>query len=56
MELKRCPFCGGNADVYEAGQLRWVHCHGCGAESDECTSDDAAIAAWNRRTTGDENE
>lgn len=40
MELKRCPFCGGEADVWwEAGRGKWsdrffykVKCNMCGVE------------------------
>lgn len=58
MELKPCPFCGGNAvlDHYntEPG-LSYIRCEKCGLESVrfvksfEVASDEQAIKFWNRR-------
>ncbi len=46
-ELKPCPFCGAKAEVKSAMGEYWVLCEfNCtGMES----SQDRAIAAWNRR-------
>ena len=52
-ELKPCPFCGGEADIWRAheGRTAWIACMGkCVVLiSKEYLSDDEAIAAWNRR-------
>jgi Lar family restriction alleviation protein len=63
-DLKRCPFCGGEAVLHPAthislGREAWAHvtCSGCSAESDyffngcEEVANSRAIAAWNRRVT-----
>ena len=55
MELKPCPFCGGepdcnNSGFMKAGNFMWgVECLKCGATSDLFDTKDEAIAAWNRR-------
>ena len=60
-DLKPCPFCGGEADskrvlVAFEGAQRWVGCEKCGfyrrQTNDSKESQDAAIAAWNRRAAG----
>ena len=58
MELKPCPFCGGNAildhDFTEPG-FSYIRCERCGLESVhfiksfEIASDERAIKYWNRR-------
>lgn len=55
-ELKRCPFCGGEAELYhaEATNCWYVYCKdetGCSASIDKgfFNSKEEAIAAWNRR-------
>lgn len=59
-ELKRCPFCGGTAEVCEAENdgalLQLVACMNCGVST--IASDDEAevIAAWNRRASNGEGE
>lgn len=55
-ELKPCPFCGGQADIWKAsvdlGLPAWIACTHC-KEGVFCTKEhsttEAAIAAWNRR-------
>lgn len=52
-DLKPCPFCGGNAELWRAleGRPAWVACLGkCAVlvTRDHMTDEDA-IAAWNRR-------
>ena len=58
-ELKRCPFCGGEAievrtggreDIMRRPLAYWVRCSECDAETALCDSRSDAIAAWNRRT------
>jgi Lar family restriction alleviation protein len=48
-ELKRCPFCGGEAIEVRTGESYWVRCSDCDAETALCDSRPDAIAAWNRR-------
>ena len=50
-ELKRCPFCGGEAIEVRASESYWVRCSDCDAEIALCDSRFEAIAAWNRRVT-----
>jgi Lar family restriction alleviation protein len=54
VELKPCPFCGGEAELtgYRAPEF-WVHCPqiGCKASTEAFGSKDKAIAAWNTRAT-----
>ena len=59
-ELKRCPFCGGEAievrtggreDIMRRPLAYWVRCSECDAETALCDSRSDAIAAWNRRVT-----
>lgn len=48
-ELKACPFCGAQAELYCQKSRNWVvKCTGCRAASDDFGID-ANIAAWNRR-------
>lgn len=48
--LKRCPFCGGEAKVMEAVGV-WVKCRECHSSSGVSTgSRDVAVAAWNTRS------
>lgn len=52
-ELKRCPFCGGEAEV-DGFPLRYVRCKECGAETGAFDSEEEAIKAWNKRVSDDE--
>lgn len=53
MGLKKCPFCGGKAEVhvfgYGALTKYSVCCLKCEAESKHYKSGVSAIEAWNRR-------
>ena len=55
-ELKRCPFCGGEAEtrcsVAYAGYVYdgYVECLVCGSRTQIYYTKAEAIAAWNRRT------
>lgn len=51
--LLPCPFCGGEGEYDNADDsaARWIWCKGCGAKVTAEFSDEAAIAAWNQRTT-----
>ena len=58
VELKPCPFCGGNAILahdYTGLGMSYIRCECCGIESVhfiksfEVASDDLAIKYWNKR-------
>lgn len=63
MELKPCPFCGGQPvkqkwemAVYERlhipdnhGYWYSIFCDNCLSEGRECVTEEEAIKAWNRR-------
>lgn len=51
MELKKCPFCKGNAGIIDIGYVNifTVKCYICGAEGPSSSSKDIAIKKWNRR-------
>ena len=51
-ELKRCPFCGGKAElrVYSA-ELQFVQCVDCLSSSTAFMTGNEAIDAWNKRNT-----
>ena len=58
VELKTCPFCGGEADCSNTGicdkdgnALWWVECAECKISTDGYRAPAEAIAAWNCRTT-----
>jgi len=44
--LLPCPFCGGEAHLFDG---YWVECTKCGCQTPE-TFEEVAISAWNRRT------
>ena len=49
-ELKRCPFCGGEADSNFHERLgHLIRCQECGNMTCWHNSELEAIAAWNRR-------
>ena len=55
IELKPCPFCGGEAilfaDTFDDGKIFVVnaHCDSCGATGNDFHDEKQAIEAWNRR-------
>ena len=56
-ELKRCPFCGGEAELFGTDEtgIFYVECLNCDFNSNFDTPE-AAIAAWNRRVREGEGE
>ena len=53
-ELKKCPFCGGEADIEsdisDYGEMRfYVYCKKCIAEGGWGFSEKEAIELWNKR-------
>ncbi len=64
-ELRKCPFCGGEAIIKMTAQLSlpcvYVECSECGVRTDGITisaeycANDKVTDAWNRRAT-DENK
>lgn len=50
MELKSCPFCGGEAELtgFNAPEY-WVWCPTCKASTDAHTGMTNAVEAWNTR-------
>lgn len=52
LELKPCPFCGGEAFMVYDNDI-WVSCEGCRADGPYFDNDEAgeiqAVEAWNRR-------
>ena len=56
MELRPCPFCGGEANLYQTfGVDRPYHilC-GCGGRVGWFVTEQEAVDAWNRRTTDEQ--
>lgn len=49
-KLLPCPFCGGEAETFEASEDSFsILCTGCGVETPYLPYLTEAIAAWNRR-------
>lgn len=55
-QLKKCPFCGGEGELYEPNEdIAVISCLKCNAESgyydgEDSTTPDDAIKFWNTRT------
>lgn len=50
MEIERCPFCGGEASIYNDYTGMWlVQCDDCGISTLHVKTVAEAIAVWNRR-------
>lgn len=47
-EIKPCPFCGGEAELYRGG-IKYVLCKECLATSCDFKTEAEAIEAWNAR-------
>lgn len=59
VELKPCPFCGGEAFMHEYyypdfGETYYVRCEKCDTESAEYEARATAVMAWNGRTESEE--
>ena len=50
-ELRKCPFCGGEAELFEVfpGRFYAVVCPHCVVETTYYETSEKAIEAWNRR-------
>ena len=54
-DLKKCPFCGGEAilGVYHGFNkeiiFAYIHCRECGVNTRSCALEITAREAWNRR-------
>ena len=48
-ELKRCPFCGGEAKCIEFYGLYHVICCNCHIAGKDCLTRESAVSAWNSR-------
>jgi len=49
VELKSCPFCGGEGSVTHAVGEFWARCMTCEASTVLCGTETRAIIAWNTR-------
>ena len=49
VEVKPCPFCGGNHKITFAMGEYWINCVDCDASIAMVNTEAEAIAAWNRR-------
>ena len=51
IELKPCPFCGGEAEIKTTASkvCAWGKCKFCGAEGAVSEDENSAKEAWNRR-------
>lgn len=52
--LKRCPFCGGEAKCIEFYGLYHVICCNCYIAGKDCSTRESAVSAWNARPIEDE--
>lgn len=48
-ELKKCPFCGGEAELKPFTNVSWVKCLECKCETAPFGTATQAIKAWNNR-------
>ena len=53
-ELKRCPFCGGEATLCDYGK-EWFYivCGDCGVVTDHVSAEEIAVRIWNTRPVED---
>lgn len=50
-ELKRCPFCGGEAIEVRSSESYWVRCLGCDATGPSTYTEEEAWEAWFPQTS-----
>jgi Lar family restriction alleviation protein len=52
--LKKCPFCGSDAEVYEFTIVKeyTVRCSKCPASMEDFNTPDDAVRVWNTRSNG----
>ena len=48
-ELRKCPFCGGEAKIVKSFYSIWVKCTCCNASTNGGESEEIAAELWNRR-------
>ena len=51
MELKPCPFCGGEAKIYRSKYDAFVGCDKCHISTWSGDSEQELVDAWNRRAS-----
>lgn len=57
--LKKCPFCGGEAELCSTGNpyevnYHWIYCKECGCKQHTSIHIEAVIKAWNTRKPMDD--
>ena len=52
-ELKKCPFCGGEAELEWEGDSYVISCKECNAEMAFEPTRESAVEAWNRRVAAE---
>ena len=51
-ELRKCPFCGGEADTYPYDFSGWyIGCSECSCDLGVFDTKEEAIEAWNKRVS-----
>ena len=52
-ELRKCPFCGGEAEMFvsDVTDRAVVYCKGCDAQIQMKPNEEEAIEAWNNRVS-----
>lgn len=53
VELKPCPFCGGEPELIDRGDFYWVYCESCDALGGKHRDESKAVEAWNQRAALD---
>ena len=53
-ELKRCPFCGGTANIAKGKIECWAYCPHCGAQTELYETEQEVAKAWNTRKIEEE--
>lgn len=52
-ELRKCPFCGGEAVIKGSCAHYWIVCKQCKVETRAVSTHGAAIGIWNKRVGDD---